>query len=105
MSEYVEVILGIFFPALTEKERLYDWFQQDSATAHTAHMSVQALSDVFGDRIISSGIWPASSLSRNPCDFFFWGCLNGKVYKNNSRTEELKKMFVGILQIFLQNNF
>jgi hypothetical protein len=41
------------FPELTEEERLYGWLQKDSATAHTARMSMQALSDVFGDRIIS----------------------------------------------------
>jgi hypothetical protein len=54
-------------------------------------MSIQALSDVFGDRIISSDIWPARSPDLNPCDFFFWHCSNDKVYKNNSRTEEQLK--------------
>jgi hypothetical protein len=54
-------------------------------------MSVQALSDVFGDRIISSGIWPARSPDLNPCDFLFWGCLKDKVYNRNPRTEELKE--------------
>jgi predicted transcriptional regulator len=47
-ERYVQVILGQFFSELTEKERLYGWFQQDSATAHTARMSMLALSDVFG---------------------------------------------------------
>jgi hypothetical protein len=50
-------------------------------------MSMQALSDLFGDRIISSDIWPAHSPDLNPCDFFFWGCLNDKVYSNNPQTE------------------
>jgi hypothetical protein len=52
---------------------------------------MQALSDVFGDRIISSGIWPACSHDLNPCDFSFWACLKDKVYKSNPRTEELKE--------------
>jgi hypothetical protein len=51
-------------------------------------MSMQALSDVFGDRIISNDIWPARSPDLNPCDFFFWGYLKNKVYSNNPRTEE-----------------
>jgi hypothetical protein len=55
-ERYVWVILWQFFSELTEEERLYRWFQQDSATAHTACMSMQALSDVFRDRIISSDI-------------------------------------------------
>jgi hypothetical protein len=58
-ERYVQVILRKFFLEVRQKERLYGWFQQDSATAHTAHMSMQALSDVFGDKIINSGIWPA----------------------------------------------
>jgi hypothetical protein len=52
----VQVILGQFFSELTEEERLYGWFQQDSATAHTARMSMQALPDIFGGRIINSDI-------------------------------------------------
>jgi hypothetical protein len=82
-ERYVQVILRQFFPELKEKERICGWFRQDSATSHTARMSMQALSNVFGGRIISSGIWPARSLDLNPCNFFFWGCLKDKVYKNN----------------------
>jgi hypothetical protein len=68
-ERYVQVILGHFFPELTEEERLYALFQQDSATVHTACMSMQALFDAFRDRIISSGIWPAHSPDLNPCVF------------------------------------
>jgi hypothetical protein len=45
------------------------WFQQDSATIPTAHISMHALSDVFRDRIVSGGIWSACSSDLNPCDF------------------------------------
>jgi hypothetical protein len=41
-------------------------------------MSMQALSSVFGDRIISSGIWPARSADLNPYDFFFWELFEGQ---------------------------
>jgi hypothetical protein len=54
-------------------------------------MSMQALSDVFGDRISSTNIWPECSRDLNPCGFFFWGCLGGKVYNRNLQTEELKE--------------
>jgi hypothetical protein len=90
-ERYVQVILGKFFPALTEEEILYGWFQQDSATAHTEHLSMQALSDVFRIRIISSGIWPAHSPDLNPCDFFFWGCLKNKVYNSHLVDGRTKK--------------
>jgi hypothetical protein len=65
----VLVFLGQFFPELTEEDRLYGWFHQDSTTVQTAHMSMQAFSDVFEERIIGSNIWPASSPDLNPCDF------------------------------------
>jgi hypothetical protein len=68
-------------------------------------MSVQALPDVFGNRIINSGIWPARSPDLNSCYFFFWGCLMANVYNSNPRTEELKKIFVRKLQVFLNQNF
>jgi hypothetical protein len=55
-ERYAQVILGQFFPEFAEEERLYGWFQQDSATAHTSCISMQTLSDIFGDRIISGGI-------------------------------------------------
>jgi hypothetical protein len=58
-----------FFPELTEEEMLFGWFQQDSATAHTARLSMQAFSDVFGGTIICSGFWSAGSPYLNPCDF------------------------------------
>jgi hypothetical protein len=90
-ERYVHVILRQFFPELTQKEKLFGWFQQDSTTAHTACMSMQVLSDVFGDRIISSGIWPACSSNLNPCGIFFWGCLKDKVYNSNPWTKELKE--------------
>jgi hypothetical protein len=78
LERYVQVILRQLFPQLTEEERLYGWFQQDSATVHTARMSMQALSNVFGDRLISSGIWPAYSPDLNPCDFFLLGLFEGQ---------------------------
>jgi hypothetical protein len=66
---------------LTEEEQSYTWFQQDSATAHTADNSLMALEGVFGDRIISRGLWPARSPDLTPCDFYFWGNLKDKVYR------------------------
>jgi hypothetical protein len=54
-------------------------------------MFMQALSDIFGDKIISSDIWVAGSPDLNPCDFFFLGSLKDKVYSSNPETEELKE--------------
>jgi hypothetical protein len=51
-------------------------------------MSMQALSCVFVDRIISSDVWPARSPDLHSCHFSFWCCLNDKIYNSNPQTEE-----------------
>jgi hypothetical protein len=43
---------------------------------------------VFGDRIISRGLWPPRSPDLSFCDFYLWGHLKGRVYKNNPRSTE-----------------
>jgi len=57
-ARYVNNILCPFFVDLTEEERLYGVFQQDTATAHMAHASLEALRKVFGHRVISHGLRP-----------------------------------------------
>jgi len=45
----------------------------------------------FKDRVISKNIWPPRYPDLTPADFFLWGLLKGKVYKNTPRTiEQLK---------------
>ena len=45
----------------------------------------------FQHIIISKNLWPPRSPDRTPADFFLWGLLKGKVYKNTPRTiEQLK---------------
>jgi hypothetical protein len=60
-ARYVINVLSQFFAELTEEERLYSVFQQDYAAAHTAHASLEALWEVFGDHIISCGLLPPCS--------------------------------------------
>jgi hypothetical protein len=83
-ERYVQVILGQFFPELTEKERLYGWFQ---LLPHTA-LCLCRLCPMSSGIIISSGIWPARSPDLNHYNFFFWGCFEDKVYNSNARVEE-----------------
>jgi hypothetical protein len=45
--------LSPFFTQLTEEERLCYVFQQDSATAHMAYISLEALQEVYGNYTIS----------------------------------------------------
>jgi hypothetical protein len=91
-DRYVSDILEPFFQELTEEETRYGYFQQDCATVHTARNSMQRLRDVFDDeQIISQGLWPPRSTDLSICDFYLWGNLTGKVYKNNPRTADALK--------------
>jgi hypothetical protein len=70
-ATYMNSILYPFFGKLTEEERLYGVFQQDSTTAYMAHASLEALRLVFSNRIISHGMWPPRS-PKLTCEFYLW---------------------------------
>jgi hypothetical protein len=76
---YENNILSPFFTELTDEERLYGVVQQDSATAHTAHVSLEALQEAFDDHLISRGLWPPLPPDLTPCDFYLWASLNDSV--------------------------
>lgn len=113
-NRYVTNILTPFFDQLTEEEKLYSYFQQDGATAHTAEKSLNRLEQLFEDRVVSKGIWPPRSPDLSPCDYFLWGHVKDHVYRNNPQSrEELKnniRDFIGniprdTLQSVFQNIF
>lgn len=91
-DRYRTDILEPFLEQLNEREIEEAWFQQDGATAHTARASLRFLEEIFANRIISRGIWPARSPDLTPLDYYLWGFLKGNVYKNNVHTiEDLKE--------------
>ena len=45
----------------------------------------------FGDRVISKGLWPPRSPDLTPPDYFLWGYLKGRVYRNKPRTTDALK--------------
>lgn len=60
-------------------------FQQDGAPAHFARSIRAYLNEIFGDNWIGRGgpdlIWPPRSPDLTPPDFFLWGVLKDKVYR------------------------
>jgi len=81
----------MFVNQLMEDELTTGYYQQDGATCHTANTSMREIESFFTDRIISKNLWPPRSPDLMTADFFLWGLLKGKVYKNTSRTiEQLK---------------
>jgi hypothetical protein len=54
-------ILEPLFQMLTKEEKQYAYILQDNETTHTSLCSVEAICEMFGERIISQGLWPPPS--------------------------------------------
>jgi hypothetical protein len=83
-----------FIAQLKEDEIDNAYFQQHGAAAHTAHMSMVLLDDVFADRIISKTIWPPRFPDLSPPDFLLWGAMKNSVYSNNPHNIDELKMAI-----------
>ena len=65
------------------------WFQQDGASPHASNLSLEWLKDHFKSRIVSRRTtvgWPPHSPDLSPPDFYLWGFLKDRVYKNTPQT-------------------
>jgi hypothetical protein len=91
-ERYVRLILTPLFRKLTEDKKTYGYFMQDNTTAHTANHSMNEINQVFGDCVVSRGLWPPRSPDLNLCDFYLWGKLKDKVYVNNPHTHTLDEL-------------
>ena len=112
-ERYVAILQDFFIPYLEENE--WDiphvWFQQDGATAHTARVSMNVISETFAGRVISRNgdiPWPPRSPDLSPCDFFLWGYLKSKVYLGKPRTipelkEAIQREIAAIPDTMLEN--
>jgi hypothetical protein len=93
-QQYCDTIVYPFIAQLKEDETDKAYFQQDGATAHTAHMSMALLDNVFAERIISKTIWPPRSPDLSPPDFFLWGAMKNSVHSNSPHTIDELKMVI-----------
>ena len=73
------------------------WFQQDSATAHTAASTMVILYEFFGENLISKG-----SPYLTSSDFFLWSYLKDTVYRSNLR--DLKQLKMNITRAIEEVN-
>ena len=98
-DQYLKSVAALLKNIPKRKLKVY-WWQQDGATCHTSNKSMDYLTKIFGNRIISrlakiDGIppWPAHSPDLNPLDFTFWGQAMQKVWKAKPSTiKQLKKV-------------
>lgn len=95
-DRYADMLATFFFPRLDgfnpDDNTL---FQQDGATSHTAIVSMDLLKLAFPGCLISRNgdfPWPARSPDLTAPDFFLWGYLKAKVFKENPprTTDDLK---------------
>jgi hypothetical protein len=65
-ERYVRLILTLFFffDQLTKDEKTFLHFMQDNATVHTVN-SMKVLAEVFGERVVRLGLFPACSPDLN----------------------------------------
>ncbi|GFT26148.1 putative DD41D transposase [Trichonephila clavipes] len=83
------MITNFFIPELNNHDVQELWFQQDGATCHTAHATIDLLKDTFGDRLISRFgpvNWPPRSCDLTPLDYFLWGYVKSLVYADKPQT-------------------
>lgn len=95
-DRYVAMLQTFVVQQLQRFPQIIDtaWFQQDGSTSHTARISMAAVHQLFGERVISRNgniPWPPRSPDLTACDFFLWGHLKSKVFLSRpATTEELK---------------
>ncbi|GFV87594.1 transposable element Tcb1 transposase [Trichonephila clavipes] len=83
------MITNFFIPELNNHDVQELWFQQDGATCHTAHTTIDLLKYTFGDRLISRFgpvNWPPRSCDLTPLDYFLWGYVKSLVYADKPQT-------------------
>lgn len=90
---YISKVLRPFFSKYAKKwypDNIFT-FHHDSAPSHTAKSTQKWLKD-NNITYIKPSEWPPFSPDAAPLDFFFWGYLKSKVYKNEtSSIDALKK--------------
>jgi hypothetical protein len=82
-ARYVETLRNFLTRDLSPRgiELSTIWFQQDSATVHTARASMEIVREIFPKRIISLRSqlqWHARSPDLSTCDYFLCGHLKAK---------------------------
>jgi hypothetical protein len=90
------------FIAMLQVDERNCWFQQDSATAHTAVATTGILHEFFGKNVISKGVWSPRSPDLTSPDFFLSSSLKDTVYR--SKPQDLKQLKMNITRAIEEVN-
>lgn len=101
-SRYRDMLANFLCPQLSVLPTNELYFQQDGATCHTAKETTAFLKSRFPGRLISihgDVKWPPRSCDLTPLDFFLWGHLKDRVYKNQPKNlEQLKRNIKEVIE-------
>ena len=64
------------------------WFQHAGATGHSVEATLDVLSPVFEDRIISCRadvVWPPRNCDLTPLDYYLWAAVKDVVLRRQTR--------------------
>ena len=84
-QRYNDIINDFLIPKVNEMNVIDPYFQQDGANCHTTRLNMKILRQTFPGRLISrfgDVEWPPRFPDLSPLDYFLWGYLKGKVYRN-----------------------
>lgn len=106
---YKRILLNKFIPFAGGMDAVEGhWFMQDGALPHRTNEVFEILNEHFSGRVIGLGYptrfnggldWPPYSPDLNPCDFFLWGYLKDKVYRDSPATiDELQEAIIREIQ-------
>lgn len=87
---YRDILSEFFWPDMVEqlgnRRARFAWFMQDGAPAHTAKESRQLVQTMFSNRCVGRYFnieWPPRSPDLSPLDFFLWGFVKNRVYRQD----------------------
>ena len=92
---FLETEIGEFLDDMVLEERQNLWFQHDGCPAHSTRNVSQWLNRTFPNKWLGRNTdprWPPRSPDITPLDYFLWGYLKQKVYKDRpfNNVEELE---------------
>ena len=104
-ESYCDILKLFFF----EEYQISVWesepfLMQDGAPAHTSLLARSILKEKFGNRVIGKFFdvfWPPRSPDLNPLDYFLWGFVREKVYRNGG-FNDVSTMSTAIIEAFAE---
>jgi len=102
-QDVIEEYIAFMHEGLNERDFDMAWLMQDGVTHHTARQNLTILHEHFGQRVISGKFkrnfncwidWPPYSPDLTPCDYFLWGHLKGRNYRDRPETLDALKQAI-----------